>query len=341
MDLLSMRRRLATWALAGAFLLCSSPALDGQAFRNAGKYGAMFSWWYEAVLPQTKYLPSTAWDARHQSWWNEVVRQARAAGLGWIATAAWGTGTTADPVQLRPLIAAIEASGGGTKVALFDDPTSEVLRKNESRGRGWTLDVPFDLADFDGRGEGGFAFFYEEQWKRFFSTIPDRYRLKIEGRPVVFMWHGHSGGHLRYAHAEQFHLLLQALRAATIRDFGVNPFVIVEERWMRDDPLTDPDAIYGWFDAPNTPATSRIYKGVRVANVVPGYDCSLCDPPGPVIDRQAGALYRTALQAVAPDADLVLIEGLVNVDENAHIVETDVWGRLYLDITRWFAMNAP
>ncbi len=315
--------------------------VHSQGFRNAGKYGAMFSWWYEGVLPQTAYLPTVVWDARRQAWWNEMIRQARAAGLGWVAAACWGEGTTADPALLRPLIAAIEASGGGMKVALFDDTTSEVLRKNEARRYGWTLDVPFDLADLDGRGEGGLAFFYDQQWKRFFATIPDRYRLKIEGRPVVFMWHGYSGGRPRYSHEEQFHVLLARLRAATLRDFGVDPFVIVEERWMRADPLTDPDAIYGWFDAPGTPATSRIYKGVRVAQVVPGYDCSRCDPPGPKIDRQSGALYRVALEAVAPEADLVLIEGLVNIDENAHLVETDVWGRLYLDITRWFSMNMP
>jgi hypothetical protein len=99
--------------------------------------------------------------------------------------------------------------------------------------------------------------------------------------------------------------------------------------------------MYAWFDAPRTPATVRTFKGIRIANVVPGYDCSLCDPLGPTIDRQDGELYRLGLQAVAPDSDLVLIEGLVNIDENAHIVETFRWGRLYLDITRWFSLNVP
>jgi hypothetical protein len=324
-----------------SWLATSGVAIDAQALRNAGKYGAMFSWWYEDVLPQTRFLPATPWDARRQSWWSDVIRQAKAAGLGWIAAACWGANTTADPVQLSRLLTAIDANGGGLKVALFDDTTSEVLRKNQARGRGWTLDVPFDLADLQGRGEGGFDFFYEQQWKRFFATVPDEYRLKIEGRPVVFMWHSHSGGLLRYAHGEQFHVVLQNLKAATRRDFGTDPFVIVEERWMTVDPLTDPDAVYAWFDAPNVAATSRTYNGVRVARVIPGYDCSLCAPSGPAIDRQGGALYRVALEEAAPAADLVLIEGLVNIDENAHLVETTTWGRLYLDITRWFSMNVP
>ena len=274
-----------------------------------------------------------------------VVERGRSAGTrgraGLAGCGLLGENTTADPAQLHPLLAAIEANGSSLKVALFDDPTSEVLRKNEARGHGWNLEPRFDLADFEGRGEGGFEFFYHQQWKRFFETVPDRHRLKIEGRPVVFMWHGHAGGVLRYSSPSSFHTLLERLRQATRRDFGVDPFIIPEERWMRDDPLTDPDAYYAWFDAPQIYATLRTFKGVRIGNVVPGYDCSRCDPPGPVIDRQGGNLYRVALDAVAPAADLVLLEGFVNVDENAHLVETTTWGRLYLDITRWYTMNVP
>jgi hypothetical protein len=342
MDLLMARLKFCAAAAMLAFAIFMADAsVDAQMVRNTGKYGAMFSWWYDQLLPQTKYPPTTIWDARRQSWWTTVVRQARDAGLGWIAAASWGAGTTADPVQLRPLISAIEANGGGLKIALFDDTTSEVLRKNETKGRGWTLDVPFDLGDLEGRGEGGFHYFYDQQWKRYFATVPDAYRLKVNGRPVVFMWHSHGGGLLRYRNADEFHTLLQKLREATRRDFGVDPFIIPEERWMTLDPSADPDAIYAWFDAPRVSATARVFKDFRVANIVPGYDCSLCNPPGPTIDRRGGETYRQGLQSVAAGSDLVLIEGLVNIDENAHIVETATWGRLYLDITRWFTMNVP
>jgi hypothetical protein len=83
------------------------------------------------------------------------------------------------------------------------------------------------------------------------------------------------------------------------------------------------------------------WRGVRVGQVVPGYDCSRCGPAGPVIPRQDGRLYQAALEAVAPGSDLVLIDGIDNVDENAHLLQTSVWGRLYLAITKWFAANVP
>jgi len=131
------------------------------------------------------------------------------------------------------------------KVALFDDTTSEALRKNRATGREWGLVPPFDLADFAGTGEGGFKYFYDQQWKRFFATVPDRYRLKVNGRPVVFMWHG---GHAWYTNQSMFGALIRELRAATQRDFGVDPFVIPEEDWLKLDANYRPDAIYDWFE---------------------------------------------------------------------------------------------
>ena len=75
--------------------------------------------------------------------------------------------------------------------------------------------------------------------------------------------------------------------------------------------------------------------------MIPGFNCPTCDPPPPVVPRESGKLWQAGLAAVAPRADLVLLEGLVNVDENAEFVETLTWGRTYLDIIRAFAAVAP
>ena len=328
--------RVIITAVAVASLGVSSTR--AQSLRNAGKYGAMFSWWYDALPTQTRDTPTIEWDARSTAWWNAVVGQARWARLGWIAAGAGGEDTTADPVMLEPLLRAIDANGGGLKVALFDDTTSEVLRKNQARHGTWSLTPRFDLADLDGRGEGGLRYFYDQQWKRYFATVPDRYRLKINDRPVVFMWHG---GFEWYANQSSFHLLIDALRAAARRDFGVDPFVIAEESWYRLDPAARVDALYDWFEPPRITWTSTNFGAVTVAHVVPGFNCPLCDPPAPVVDRQNGDLLRTGLSLVSSRADLVLLEGLVNVDENAEFVETLTWGRTYLDIVRWFATVMP
>jgi hypothetical protein len=321
--------------VAIATMLSIAPAV---AERNAGKYGAMFYWWYEQLPSATLYPPRIAWNARDARWWNAIVGQARDAGLGWVAVDSWGAETTADPVSLAPLLAAIDSTAPALKIALFDDTTSEVLRKNRARGRGWTLDPAFDLSDLDGRSEGGLHFFYDQQWKRFFETVPARYRLMVDGRPVVFMWHGGAEWYTRH---NFFNALIDALRQAVRRDFGVDPFVIVEESWTKLDPAARVDGVYDWFQPDHSFATLITWNGFRVGHLVPGYDCSRCERPGPVIARQGGAVYQAGLEAVAPNADLVLIEAINNVDENAHLVETSAWGQLYLAITRWFANNVP
>jgi hypothetical protein len=327
-------------SLSLVFLLTVAATWPGEAQvkRNAGKYGAMMSWWYETLPPFTKYPPTLRWDARDQRWWNGIIRQAAQAKLGWIAMACWGQNSNADPATLGPLLRAIDANGGSMKVALFDDTTSPVLRKNQEKHGTWTTTPRFDLADLEGTGEGGFKYFYDQQWKRFFATIPDKYRLKINGRPVVFMWHG---GAEWYRNTTEFHVLIASLRAAAQRDFGIDPFVIVEESWRRLDPQLEPDAMYDWFDPKENVATLTEFRGVHVGQLIPGFDCPQCDPPLPVIERQGGALFRAGLDAVAPKADLVLLEGLVDVEENAHLVETTTWGRQYLDIIRWYATNIP
>jgi hypothetical protein len=330
--------RAAFMALVAALSIIINDRAATQTLRNAGKYGAMFSWWYEALPPQTIDTPTVPWDARTPAWWNAMVAQAMQGGLGWLAAASWGQDTTADPAMLDPLLRAIEANGGGLKVALFDDTTSEVLRKNRAKRGEWSLTPRFDLADLSGRGEGGLRFFYDEQWRRYFATVPDRYRLKVNGRPVVFMWHG---GFEWYSNQPSFHLLLDALRAATRRDFGVDPFIITEESWYRLDPASRPDALVDWFEPSRRNWTMASYGGVNVGHAIAGFNCVNCAPGQPIVDRENGDLLRAGLSVVAPRSDLVLVEGLVNVDENAALVETLTWGRAYLNILRHFATVMP
>ena len=97
------------------------------------------------------------------------------------------------------------------------------------------------------------------------------------------MWHG---GWEWYTRQNFFHAMIDALRHATRRDFGVDPFVIVEESWTRQDPAVDVGGVYDWFEPNHSFATLMTWNGFRVGHVVPGYDCSRCDPPGPVISRQ-------------------------------------------------------
>ena len=201
----------------------------------------------------------------------------------------------------------------------------------------WSLTPGFDLADFDGTGEGGLFYFYDQQWKRFFATVPERYLLKINGRPVVFMWHG---GFVWYENQNFFRALIDRLRQATKRDFGFEPFVIVEESWRRLDSAALPDGLFDWFE-PAAFATLTEFAGIHVVTWCPVYDCSRCDPPGPVILREDGSVFRPPCRRSRRKPTSSSWRGWSNVDENAHLVETTTWGRLYINILKWFSVNVP
>lgn len=322
-------------------LLLGSQMVLAVSHNAPSKYGATFYHWrnmYQSLPPENIYPPTINWNINDQAWWNQVVAQAREAGLGWFAVNAWGEGTDADPLFLSELITAINAHDGQLKLALFDDTTSEVLRKNLARGHGWSLSPPFDLADSNGVGEGGWFYFYDQQWKRYFQAVPDQYRLKVNGRPVVFMWHG---GAEWYTNHSAFSDMIAALRAAVQSDFGVDPYIIAEESWRGLDADVALDTVYDWFEPNVKPVTMTGINGVTVSNIIPGYDGSLFNPPRAVQDRQGGALYDWNMDQIASWADLVMIESIVNVEENAHLIETTTWGRQYLELTAWYAQNRP
>ncbi|MBY0497371.1 MAG: DUF5010 domain-containing protein [Cyanobacteria bacterium] len=131
-----------------------------------------------------------------------------------------------------------------------------------------------------------------------------------------------------------------AVRPRRSRGQGRRRLALLES-WYRLDPSARPDALLDWFDPSRKNWTSTNFGGVTIGHVVPGVNCRTWDPPHPVVQRETGELLRAGLDPVGPRADLVLLEGLVNVDENAEFVETLTWGRTYLDIVRWFAALTP
>jgi hypothetical protein len=283
------------------------------------------------------YPPTIPWNVNSQTWWNSVIDQADDAGLGYLTVAGWGFDSNSDPANVGPqLVNTLNARGSGMKVAFFDDVTSAVLQKNRAKGRGWNLDTLFDLADSGGSGEGGWFYFWDYNWRRYFNAVPASRRLEVNGRPVVFMWHGD-----KFYNVYAFSNLVAAIRAACMNEFGFNPYIIIEESWLAQDPDTIADATFDWFDPGSRNGTISTHNGVSVGVAIPGYDGTLFydGRPGPA-PRNNGTTYTNAMN-IASAGGLVLIESINNVEENAHLMETTTWGRQYIDLTRAYAYPGP
>ena len=128
-----------------AFVVATSLALTptsafAQRHNASTKWGATFYYWDPYTLPSYSAPPDQSpWGPGSQTWWDTVVARASYAGFGWLAANSWGYGSNADPASLGGLVTAITNSGTNMKVALFDDTTSEVLRKNLAKHGCWAL----------------------------------------------------------------------------------------------------------------------------------------------------------------------------------------------------------
>ena len=175
--------------------------------------------------------------------------------------------------------------------------------------------------------------------------MPDAQRLKIDGRPVVFMYHSGSE-QMWYKNPQSFNGMLGTLKAATQAEFGVTPYVIVEatSSWAQQGMnMSNADALYRWFGVANNSMTrtfvsSNLPSGgpMSVAMAIPGYYS-----PQQRAYRRGGTLYRDNLQWVAANnPQLVMLESISNAEENAHLIETPEWGSNYINLTREFTVNA-
>jgi len=369
------------------------------------KYGATFYYWrcmYSTGTPPPEniYAPTLQpWDIDNQEWWNTIVRRARNANLGFITVDGWGQNqfpndpcngvNEEDPARVGDrskanLLTAIDSGADDNllKVALFDDTPSEVFRKNRAKHGVWKLPdfgnqpcnpqdptqgfLCFDLCDAGGVGEGGWFYFYDLQWKRFFDAVPDQYRLKIDNRPVVFMWHG---GYEWYTGWNCFSDMIAGLRAATLAQYSFDPYIIVAESWTGLDSNGGDvgDTWYRWFSygtggETNTLTGKTAQSQIGVA--IPGYDGSRFMPLGSrgIWDRcldgsghptatgaysantctqQSQTLLDYGLRNNAAFGDLVLIESIDNVEENAHMIDTSDWGSRELTTLLWWTTNHP
>lgn len=190
--------------------------------------------------------------------------------------------------------------------------------------------------------------------------MPDQYRLKIDDRPVVFVY----GGHPWYTNLHCFSDMLAAVRDATADYIGVVPYIIVEESWQTVD--SDGgfmgDTLFRWFTDPSVDAPQEYdtltgsTADKQVGLLIPGYDGTLFQPTRGKVDRcadtegnqtgnsctaQADTRLDYGMRRVAEDAELVLIESINNVEENAHIIDTTTWGARELSTTLWWTTNHP
>jgi len=244
----------------------------------------------------------------NQYWWEAEFADMRKAGVDIAALISWG-----DHVSVANyMVPALERSGCGIKIAMFDDTTSECCEWNVDQGRSYH---PHEKMPLD--NQDNWVYFYDRKIKPFFLAVPQKYwathngeSLENGGRPIIitytaawFTGVSSSGTALWQWIKDRF--------AADFKDAngnGIVPWVIHENSWFQQGGAGSADGRYAW-GAATCWGISYELAGYRVTSIGPGYDDRLIRSPGSYADRYDGRrLIRSFNGQQAFVSNLIMLE---------------------------------
>jgi len=273
-----------------------------------------------SIQPNTIQEPLfTPYNRDSVQWWYNLVEEAAFSNAQYIALNFRGDSPCGayPPAGNQPthfvstLVQAINTRGytSALKVALFDDTGSYPHQLKDCTGS-----ATFDL----GNRSHWESYFWTTRWKPFFDRVPDANRMKIRGRPLVFLWS--VADPLFVNHRGNLGPLVQWLRARTQAAYGFDPFIIVNSTWVKFDPAVGPlvDGVDDWFDVAAGIAATRYTHEGRSGSFTTGvaHPGFYFRSPFMFIDRRGGETLRAGLDLTST-ADVVLLEGLSDIEENA------------------------
>ncbi|NTU86354.1 MAG: DUF5010 domain-containing protein, partial [Chloroflexales bacterium] len=320
-----------------------SPVVTTTPAARATRLGTFFFYWYHcpkdecdaaqlSVTPPGWLAPlprdgdprdGTAYSSINYDWFEGELRDIGATGIDTVFPVSWGDHPHPWFRQDR-LDLLVQANGvleQPLAIGMFIDTTAQQAMYNDFAADGYRFgaDIPrLPLSD----PRSGY-FFYDRHIKGFFERIPREMWATVAGRPIIITYTALCCDDLRLAGE-----LWAAVKAAFARDFGVEPWLIVEDTWFTPEALAPggdllsieraADGRYSWGAALNGPATHTL-RGYTVSSAGPGFDNSRITgiveprkqprerPPGGGTPAD-GAFLRASLAAISPAADLALIE---------------------------------
>ena len=258
----------------------------------------------------------------HARYWDNMVEQYQSAQIDFAAV--WLKGND-QPATFANLIIALKKRGlsGRIKVMPFDDnPASWTAMWNYDHGNGYNYKVPFDIGD-----PANWAWIWDKNLKVFFENVPDASRYKIGGRPVYRIWSG-APAFLSNLNGNGSKLL-DYIRQQCRHAFGFDPYIMVPEDWIKNDPSSDKpgvvDAVCPWFTPVPGPVYStwhtHTWNGVTMGTVIPQFHISSNADPNAstwIVDPQHGATLTAGLVGTKANTACVstFIEGFDDYWEN-------------------------
>jgi Domain of unknown function (DUF5010)/DUF5010 C-terminal domain len=231
-----------------------------------GPVGPSMNW---PLYNPSKSHPNDTW----QNWVEELA----ASGVDFVCPNLRGSypNNLTNPTNIAPLVDVINKMGltSRLKIGLFDDnAASWTAQWNQTQGRQWAWAKPMDMGDTN-----TWKFIYDYNYKLFYDTVPDANRFKVDGRPLIIIWTGDKNLYVTNMQGNASRALTY-VRQCCQRDFGFNPYIILQSAFFTNDTTCNDlgiaDAGEGWTDYndPTTaPFTLETIHGVKIGATMPGF----------------------------------------------------------------------
>ena len=222
------------------------------------------------ISPLLGFAPNPAgiYGPQNPGFWKRELSDAAYAGVQFFLLNVYGPDLYAQVDALAQLDKALEDTGNVVKVGLFDDTYSWGKGSNSKFAT---------LPDFNQPEQAAQAI-YEAKWKPFFSRVPKASWYLFDNRPLIYFY---NAGTLRPTNISS--AVVAALRTKFQADFGVSPFIVVDEAFFADPNMSNvADGRFNWDTFRTGQISEQTMNGVRIDHFMPKWDALGRDHKGQI-----------------------------------------------------------
>lgn len=227
------------------------------------------------------------------------------------------------PRLLKSFVETVERAGveDVIRVGMWDDTGMYPTARNHAL----KTTGPFDVGD-----EQNWKFFWDHNIKIWFDTVPAKLWYRMEdGKPIIASWHLSSPEFINQeGNASR---LLAWLKANFRSRYGVDPFFLLEHRWMEFDTTISTELAGGkhrWFNPLENTYTYVKYNNATWGTVVPSFRDPRTVPGCGVACREQtrrdGRTLEEGLSA-GESANVIMLEGWTNMIESSGFYRSNEW----------------
>lgn len=339
-----------------------APTAAGARSGQRPRMGTYFFYWYDcprhecdptqlSVLPPgwTSPLPrdpdprdGTAYSSLNYDWYEGELRDMLSVGIDIVFPVSWGDHPHSWFRQDR-LATLVQANGVLEKplqIGMFIDTTAQQAMYNDRENGAYRFGPGQSQLPLSDPLSG--YYFYDMHIKDYFRQIPREMWATEQGRPIIIAYTAQCCSQLRLAGE-----MWGAVKDAFKKDFGVAPWLILEDTWFTVEAQAPgaelrginevADGRYSWGSALNGPASHTLHA-YTVSSVGPGFDNrriqDVVDPRYQPRDQAPeggaagdGAFLHGSLAAVPANTNLLLIETWNEWPESTAVARADYTGR--------------